>query len=54
MGEKVAAAARRAGLIIRPIGDILAFSPPLVINDRQVEQLVDRLKTAIHAVLGKG
>lgn len=54
MGEKVAAAARHAGLILRPIGDILAFSPPLVINDRQVEQLVDRMKTAIHSTLGQG
>jgi len=53
MGEKVGAAARSAGLILRPIGDILAFSPPLIINDRQVEQLVERMKTAIHSILGE-
>ncbi len=54
MGEKVAAAARKAGLILRPVGDILAFAPPLVIQDRQVEEFVDRLKTAVRSTLEKG
>jgi adenosylmethionine-8-amino-7-oxononanoate aminotransferase len=54
MGERVATAAREAGLIVRPIGDIIAFSPPLMISDPQVEQLVERLRSAVHSVLGEG
>ncbi|KAG1647808.1 Putrescine--pyruvate aminotransferase [Nymphon striatum] len=37
------------GVIFRPIGDSLAFCPPLVINDADIDKCVDVLATSIKA-----
>jgi beta-alanine--pyruvate transaminase len=35
------------GLIVRTTGDTLAFSPPLIIEKKQIDFLVDTVKTAL-------
>lgn len=39
--------AQANGLIIRPIGDIIAFAPPLIITEAQIDDMLDRFSTAI-------
>jgi len=50
VGKRVAAECRRRGLIVRPLGDVVGISPPLVITPEQVDALVDILAAAIGAV----
>ena len=54
VGARVSAAALERGLIARamPHGDILGFSPPLVIRRAEVDQLVERAKGAVDHVAG--
>jgi len=39
-GHQVTLAARRRGVIIRPLGDVVVLMPPLSISDPELEQLV--------------
>jgi adenosylmethionine-8-amino-7-oxononanoate aminotransferase len=50
VGKRVAAECRRRGLIVRPLGDVVGISPPLVITRAQVDELADILATAIRTV----
>ncbi|WP_158818511.1 aspartate aminotransferase family protein [Methylocapsa sp. S129] len=47
VGAKVAELAQEEGLIIRAIGDIIAFCPPLVITAEEVGELFDRFSRAL-------
>jgi 4-aminobutyrate--pyruvate transaminase len=47
VGARVAELAQEEGLVIRAIGDIIAFCPPLVINAREVDELFDRFARAL-------
>jgi len=38
------------GVIIRTTGDTLAFSPPLVISDSEIETIVETVRTALRAL----
>ncbi len=38
------------GVIIRTTGDTLAFSPPLVISDSEIETMVESVRTALRAL----
>jgi beta-alanine--pyruvate transaminase len=38
-----------AGVIIRTTGDTLAFSPPLIIEEAQIEQVVESVRTALQS-----
>jgi putrescine aminotransferase len=49
-GKRVAAECRRRGLIVRPLGDVVGISPPLVITEEQIDALVDILAAAILTV----
>lgn len=40
------------GLVLRPIGDILYFNPPLTIEKETMDEAVRRCAQAVHAVLG--
>ena len=40
------------GLVLRPIGDILYFNPPLTIEKDTMDEAVRRCAEAVHAVLG--
>ena len=37
------------GVIVRPIGDILAICPPLIITDDEIGRLIDTMADALRA-----
>ncbi len=39
-----------AGVLIRVTGDIIAFSPPLIIEKHQIDQIADTLRTALKQI----
>jgi beta-alanine--pyruvate transaminase len=51
--ERALAAFRRcfdAGVLVRVTSDIIAFSPPLIIEKSQIDQIVDTVRTALNAI----
>ncbi|MEX2643996.1 MAG: aspartate aminotransferase family protein [Acetobacterales bacterium] len=52
VGPNVMKAAQRHGLIMRAIGDTLAFSPPLVIDRNEIDQMCERFQATLDEVLG--
>lgn len=48
--HRVFQAARRRGVIVRPVGDVIILSPPLIISRQQVDYLVDVLDQAVAEV----
>ena len=51
MNAQVVAAARERGLIVRPTpGDSIAFCPPLIINDEEIDELFDTMTDALSAI----
>jgi L-2,4-diaminobutyrate transaminase len=53
VGARVAQAARARGLIARPMphGDILGFSPPLVITKAEIDEMVSIAESAVRSVM---
>jgi 4-aminobutyrate---pyruvate transaminase len=47
VGARIAELAQEEGLIIRAIGDIIAFCPPLVITSAEVDEMFDRFARAL-------
>ena len=47
LGAKLAELCHEEGLIIRAIGDIIAFCPPLIITSREIDELFDRFGRAL-------
>ena len=47
VGLRVAELAQEEGLIIRAIGDIIAFCPPLIITAGEIDELFDRFARAL-------
>jgi len=52
VGHRVIKAARKRGVIIRPLGDIIILMPPLSITDREIDRLVETTRDSIREVLG--
>ncbi|TDG13577.1 aminotransferase class III-fold pyridoxal phosphate-dependent enzyme [Seongchinamella unica] len=53
LAKKVTQAAQDNGLIVRNVaGNALAVCPPLIINRAQVDEMVEKLKTAIEQSIG--
>ncbi len=51
MNAKVVAAAKERGLVVRATpGDSVAFCPPLIINDDEIDELFDAMSDALAAV----
>jgi 4-aminobutyrate--pyruvate transaminase len=51
LAAKIAAAARERNLIIRATpGDGIAFCPPLIINDNQIDEMFDAVSDALNGV----
>jgi beta-alanine--pyruvate transaminase len=46
-GNDVYRRAFEEGLLVRVTGDTIALSPPLIISESQIDELVDKLATAI-------
>ncbi len=51
-GFQVCQAARRNGVWIRPLGDVVVLMPPLAISEDQADELVDVTVDAIREVVG--
>jgi 4-aminobutyrate--pyruvate transaminase len=47
LGAQLAELCHEEGLIIRAIGDIIAFCPPLIITPREIDELFDRFGRAL-------
>jgi 4-aminobutyrate---pyruvate transaminase len=47
VGARIAELAQEEGLIIRAIGDIIAFCPPLIIDAKQIDEMFDRFARAL-------
>jgi adenosylmethionine-8-amino-7-oxononanoate aminotransferase len=52
VGARVAAAAREAGAVIRPLGDVVVLMPPLAIPIPELLRLASITRAAIEAVTG--
>lgn len=52
IGQKVIWEARKRGIIIRPLGDVIVLMPPLAIDTLTLEKLVDVTYESIKAVTG--
>ena len=52
IGQKVIWEARKRGVIIRPLGDVIVLMPPLAIDEPTLEKLVDVTYESIKAVTG--
>ena len=49
-GRRVCAAAVRAGVLLRPLGDVVVVMPPLSITDAEVDTIAETLVAAIEEV----
>ena len=52
-GRKVCAAAIRAGVLLRPLGDVVVVMPPLSITDAEIDTIAATLVSAIEEVAGQ-
>ena len=52
LGARVGAATREAGVLVRPlVGGALAVSPPLILEESQLKEIVDGLRAGLDAVV---
>lgn len=51
MGYQIYKKALQHGLILRPLGNVLYFNPPLVMNGEEIDKAVRKCKTAMEEVL---
>lgn len=51
-GRRVIEQARRRGVIVRPLGDVIILMPPLSIHEAELETLMDVTRDAIAAAAG--
>lgn len=52
IGHKVILEARKRGVIVRPLGDIIILMPPLTMSDHELATLLDVVQDAIRTVTG--
>ena len=52
MGMRVVQEARKRGVILRPLGNVIVLMPPLGISMKELEQLIDRTYDSIRVVTG--
>ena len=52
IGHRVIKAARKRGVIIRPLGDIIILMPPLSITESEIDRLIETTRDSIREVLG--
>jgi len=53
IGAKVCATARKHGVILRPLGDVLIFMPLFCISDENIRKMVHAARCGIEEVLGR-
>jgi adenosylmethionine---8-amino-7-oxononanoate aminotransferase len=54
MGHQVTLEARRRGVIVRPLGDVVVLMPPLAIETSDLRRLVDVVAHSIEAATDAG
>jgi len=52
IGNRVIMEARKRGLIIRPLGDVIVLMPPLCITNEEIDRLCEITSDSIRAVVG--
>jgi adenosylmethionine-8-amino-7-oxononanoate aminotransferase len=52
IGHLVCMAIRRRGIILRPLADTVVVMPPLSVDEREIDSLVDALAASIAEVTG--
>ena len=52
MGYQIYRKALVKGLLLRPLGNVLYFNPPLVINEGEIDLAVERCAAAVKEILG--
>ena len=52
-GYQIYKKALERGLLLRPLGDVLYFNPPLTITEGEIDEAIDRCEKAILDVLGE-
>ena len=52
VGNRIAGAAQRRGVLVRPIGHLNVLSPPLILTREQIDTLVSVLRESIIEVMG--
>lgn len=50
IGHKVVLEARKRGVMIRPLGDVIVLMPPLTMTDKEIKTLLDVVYESIRAV----
>ncbi|MGH7231252.1 MAG: aminotransferase class III-fold pyridoxal phosphate-dependent enzyme, partial [Nitrospiraceae bacterium] len=53
-GHHVAMEARRQGLLLRPLGNVIVLVPPLSVTPKELARMVDIVRRSIHAVTDTG
>lgn len=48
-GWRVCERARRQGVLLRPLGDVIVIMPPLAISSNEIDKIVDAVEDGIHA-----
>jgi adenosylmethionine-8-amino-7-oxononanoate aminotransferase len=52
LGARVGAATREAGVLVRPlVGGALAVSPPLILEESQLQEMMDGIRAGLDAVV---
>lgn len=51
MGYRIYRNALTKGLLLRPLGNVLYFNPPLIINESEIDAAVERCAAAVREVL---
>lgn len=51
MGYQIYKQAQNEGLFLRPLGNVLYFTPPLVINEEEIDKAVDKCVRSIQLIL---
>lgn len=51
VGYQIYKEALKNGLLLRPLGNVLYFNPPLIIEEEQIEEAIKRCVTSIHGYM---
>jgi adenosylmethionine---8-amino-7-oxononanoate aminotransferase len=52
LGARVCRAARKQGVIMRPLGDVIVFMPPLSITQSELDLIMDAARAGVDEVVG--
>ena len=51
MGYQIYKKALQRGLLLRPLGNVIYFNPPLIINEDEIDKTVDLCVSSINDIL---